>query len=619
MLIRALLLPALLCSTALPPPLAAAQVVSLLAGSPLGASGSVNGAGPASRFFTPTGLVALPSGALMVSDFDNGCLRTVNATDAAVRTFLGPLASARPSGLALSPSATSLYMADALNHNILRVTGLLGAFPGWSILAGSSAQAAGLANGAGTSAKFNAPAGLATDSAGTLYVADFENSVIRSVTPGGLVAVFAGSGAASANDGPALVASFWKPSAIAIDGAGNKYVADTWNYRIRLIDPAGVVSTLAGAAKGFADGTGTAAAFFHPRGLTLAPAGLLVSDTSNNALRCIDLATLAVTTLVGNGSAGAANGVGRAATLRAPMGSAVVGGDLILADSGGNALRRVAGLTPTASTPTPTVTPSPTPTATPSASPSAGATPPDTPSGTATASPTATPSASPSASPSPSPSPSPSASASPAATPSATPSSSATPTPTLSAGASPSPSPSAPPAPSGSQTPGAAASAALPSLSAAAQGSAAPAASAGGPLALLALLLLLPLCAGGAALALLRRRQAGGRALPSLFSSPAVLARMPAAIAEPRCVELVGAPPAAAPARAAAVAAARAAAGAGAEELPQGWQRHTDGEDTWYTTAAGGSVWQLPTGATPGLPSGDAPAPPGTRKAQWVE
>jgi hypothetical protein len=83
--------------------------------------------------------------------------------------------------------------------------------------------------------------------------------------------VFAGSGAAASNDGPALVASFWKPSAIAIDGASNKFVADTLNYRVRLINPEGMVSTLAGAAKGFADGVGTAAAFFNPRGLTIAP------------------------------------------------------------------------------------------------------------------------------------------------------------------------------------------------------------------------------------------------------------------------------------------------------------------------------------------------------------
>jgi DNA-binding beta-propeller fold protein YncE len=327
---RALRTLQLLCCTALLP-LAAAQVVTLFAGSSSSASGSANGVGTSARFFTPTGLVALPSGALIVSDFENGRLREVSTATATVRTFLGPLANSRPTGLALDPAATTLYMADSLNHNVLRITGIL-ATPTPGILAGSATQTQGLVNGVGTNAKFRAPQGLATDAAGLLYVADFENSVIRSVTPAGLVAVFAGSGAAGFNDGPAADASFWKPSAIAIDGASNKYVTDTWNYLVRLINPAGLVSTLAGSpARGFRDGVGAAAAFFNPRHATLSPIGLLVSDFSNNALRCINLTTLEVTTLAGNGSAGAANGVGRAATLRAPIGSVVVGGDLFLA------------------------------------------------------------------------------------------------------------------------------------------------------------------------------------------------------------------------------------------------------------------------------------------------
>lgn len=190
-------------------PLAAAQVVTLFAGSSSGASGSSNGVGTAARFFTPTSLVALPSGALIVSDFGNGRLCAVGAADAAVRTFLGPLPNSRPTGLALDPAATTLYMADALNHNVLRIINI-SSTPTPGILAGSAVQTQGFANGAGTNAKFHAPQGLATDAAGLLYVADFENNVIRSVTPAGLVAVFAGSGAAGSADGPAAAASFWK-------------------------------------------------------------------------------------------------------------------------------------------------------------------------------------------------------------------------------------------------------------------------------------------------------------------------------------------------------------------------------------------------------------------------
>ena len=411
--------------------LASAQTVSLFAGSPLGASGAADGIGSAARFFTPTGLVALAGGLVIASDFDNGRLRAVSTADAAVRTFIGPLANARPTGLALDPAARTIYMADALNHNVLRIN--VSTPPTWAILAGSAIQTQGFVNGIGTIAKFSTPQGLATDSAGMVYVADFENTVIRSITPSGIVAVFAGSGSFGFNDGPALDASFRKPSAIAIDGAGNKYVADTWNYLIRLINPAGIVSTLAGqTTRGFRDGVGTLAAFFNPRGVTLAPPGLIIADTSNNALRCLDLTTLAVTTLAGNGSAGSTNGVGTAATLRAPIGSVVVGGNLLLADSGANTLRLVSGL----ALPSPTSTPTPIPTST------------TTP---ALASPTATPSATPSDTPTPSPSstssltmgmspsPSPSVSGSPSLTPTPTPTPSQTPSTGSSSTSTPSP------------------------------------------------------------------------------------------------------------------------------------------------------------------------------------
>ena len=255
-------------------------MVTLFAGS-TSASGRTNGVGTAARFLTPTSLVTLPNGTLIVSDYGNGCLRAVNAVDSMVQTFVGPLASSRPTGLALDPTASTLYMADALNHNILRIISISSS-PTWGILAGSAIQSQGFVNGAGTTAKFHSPQGLATDTSGVVYVADFENSVIRSVTPAGLVAVFAGSGAGDSNDGPATIASFWKPSAIAIDEAtSNKYVTDTWNYLVRLINPAGIVSTLAGTLKkkGLTDGVGTFAAFFNPRHVTLSPFGLLVSDS----------------------------------------------------------------------------------------------------------------------------------------------------------------------------------------------------------------------------------------------------------------------------------------------------------------------------------------------------
>ncbi|MEB0299872.1 hypothetical protein QN348_03230, partial [Mucilaginibacter sp. 5C4] len=106
---------------------------------------------------------------------------------------------------------------------------------------------AGNVDGTGTAAKFNGPRGIAINSAGDLYVADANNNVIRKITAAGVVTTFAGSGAIGNADGTGTAASFNHPAGVAVDAAGNVYVADTNNNLIRKITPAGVVTSLAGS------------------------------------------------------------------------------------------------------------------------------------------------------------------------------------------------------------------------------------------------------------------------------------------------------------------------------------------------------------------------------------
>jgi gliding motility-associated-like protein len=179
----------------------------------------------------------------------------------------------------------------------------------------------GSVDGMGTAASFYGPGGMTTDVAGNLYVADQSNNKIRKVTPAGLVTTIAGSGSAAANDGPAVSASFYNPDGVAVDALGNIYVADSKNNKIRKISVGGLVSTFAGSgAAGYLNGIGATASFNYPTSLDADVAGnLYVSDYRNNVIRKIS-PTGVVTTLAGSGSTGNLNGIGTAASFYGPLG-----------------------------------------------------------------------------------------------------------------------------------------------------------------------------------------------------------------------------------------------------------------------------------------------------------
>jgi hypothetical protein len=226
-----------------------------------------------------------------------------------------------------------VYVADSANDTIRKITpaGIV------TTLAGSPGPP-GSADGTGSAARFYSPGGVAVDDAGNVYVADTGNNTIRTandtirkITPAGIVTTLAGSpGPPGSADGTGGTALFNAPKAVAVDSAGDVYVADTGNNTIREITPTGLVTTLAGSpgSAGSADGMGNAARFTQPGGLaTYTTGNLYVADTGNDTIRKITPSGV-VATLAGSvGSAGSADGTS-AARFNSPTGLAVSRGGI---------------------------------------------------------------------------------------------------------------------------------------------------------------------------------------------------------------------------------------------------------------------------------------------------
>jgi sugar lactone lactonase YvrE len=193
-----------------------------------------------------------------------------------------------PFAVALGADGTA-YISDAGDSNRIRKLTSEGSMV---TLAGGNE---GFADG--SQASFNTPSGLAVDEAGNVYVADTGNNRIRKITAEGVVSTIAGSGAAGYSDGPAAQAKFDGPVGISLDSSGNLYVADSYNDRIRKVSAEGQVTTVAGAGQGYADGDAVSARFDTPCGVIVAPDGsLIVADTGNDKLRKVS-ATGQVTTV----------------------------------------------------------------------------------------------------------------------------------------------------------------------------------------------------------------------------------------------------------------------------------------------------------------------------------
>ena len=201
---------------------------------------------------------------------------------------------------------------------------------------------AGTVDGIGTAASFSNPIGITTD--GThLFVADtFNNSIRKIVIATGAVSTLAGAAAPGTADGTGAAARFYYPYGITTDGT-SLYVSDYGNHAIRRIDiTSGVVTTLAGSAtSGSSNGTGAAAGFKNPRGITTDGTNVFVADSGNRTIRKIVIATKVVTTLAGSATSGSVDGNGIAATFNTPEGLATDGTSLYLTDSANHNIRKI--------------------------------------------------------------------------------------------------------------------------------------------------------------------------------------------------------------------------------------------------------------------------------------
>jgi hypothetical protein len=233
--------------------------------------------GGEARFRIPHEMVVDKNGNVYVADEYNNCIRKITKTGA-VSTFAG--------------------LGD--NEDYFRPEG-----PG---------KGAGHYDGTGTAARFYLPWGMAIDSEGNLFVSEYGNHCIRKITPQGDVTTVAGFATGIAGgqfvDDKGAAARFNLPKGLDIDKAGNLYVADSGNHRIRKIDKDGNVSTLAGSSLGFEDGVGPAANFNQPTGVAVDIDGFVyVTDHINNRIRKITPAGV-VSTLAGTGIQGVTDGIG---------------------------------------------------------------------------------------------------------------------------------------------------------------------------------------------------------------------------------------------------------------------------------------------------------------------
>jgi sugar lactone lactonase YvrE len=298
--------------------------VEVLAGD--GVRGTLDGVGTRARFSEPFGIVAAPDGTIFVADAGHAHLIRRMSPDGHVSTLAGSArgftdgvgsraAFSTPSGLALAADGT-LYLADTGNHVIRRIT----ADGRVSTIAGDGTP--GYVDGPAHQARFNGPIGIAVAPDGRIVVADTYNDRIRVIDPSGAVSTLAGSGRPGADDGVADGASFDTPTGIAIDARGVLFVADTGNGMVRSIDRNGHVTT-----PSWAHGVG----FFRPLGIAIGPDGeLYVADEAG---RIVAVRAGGVRTLAGAGI-GFRDGAGSGARFRSPSGVALLRpGHLVVADS----------------------------------------------------------------------------------------------------------------------------------------------------------------------------------------------------------------------------------------------------------------------------------------------
>lgn len=318
--------------------------VSTVAG--IGVSGSADGDLTIGAFNTPIGIAEGPGGELFVADQTNHKIRKITLGQG-VSTYAGTGVAGfsdgldgqfnRPYGVAVD-SKGNVFLADYANHSIRKVAvnGEISTFAG--------VNSGGWVDGVGSEARFNLPFALAIDHEDNLFVSDHRNNLIRKITPDGLVTTIAGNGEAGFLDGGAMDAKFDGPTGIAVDVQGNVYVSEYYNNRVRKVGSDGVVSTIAGdGSRGHSDGDALAAKFNQPYDVAVDSDGkVYVADYSNHMIRMVDLTSMKVTTIAGDGISGFLNGLGNESRFRNPVGITVAkNGNLYVVDRSNHSIRQL--------------------------------------------------------------------------------------------------------------------------------------------------------------------------------------------------------------------------------------------------------------------------------------
>lgn len=325
----------------------------------LGFSGD-GGPATAASLDSPAGIALDGSGNLYIADYGNDRIRRVDAATGIITTVAGngnlgfsgdggpatQASLAYPTGVALD-SGGNLYFTAPDDNRIRRVDAATGII---STVAGNGSYGFTGDGGLAIVASLCSPRGITVDSSGNLYVGDTYNQRIRRVDAAThIITTVAGDGANafSGDGGPATAASLYNPVGIAADSGGNLYIADSYNQRVRRVDPSGIITTVAGNATYVFSGDGgpaTEASLLYPAGVALDSGGnLYIADTYHQRVRLVGAASGVINTLAGNGTSWFSGDGGGAtdASLYSYGVAADNGGNLYIADTYNRRIRRV--------------------------------------------------------------------------------------------------------------------------------------------------------------------------------------------------------------------------------------------------------------------------------------